>query len=145
MNARARVVLLSQSTFPILVCLVIVAVIFTITPEALDHSPVAFETRGLVHHIWHYGLLIGSLAALGGALTTDRRGLTIELVGLVLVVIALAFNLTTLIADSVGPDSEPLRGVGIALRAGAMLQLVVRVWILVVRPTASIEVGRTDA
>ncbi len=138
MSHRVRsVLLLGQSTLPILVCLVLVAVVFTISPKALDHAPVAFETRGVIHHVWHYTLLGGSLLALFGALTLHKRGLMVELVGLILVVAALALNLTALLAGD-----EPVRGVGLALRAGAMLQLAVRIWILVVRPTAEIQVGR---
>ncbi len=139
-NPRVRLVVLGQSTLPILVCLVVVAVVFTVAPATLDHAPVAFETRGAMHHVWHYGLLAGSLLALFGALSTHQRGLMLELVGLIVVVAALALNLTALVFASA--DGEPVGGIDLALRVGAMLQLGVRIWILVVRPHAEIQVAR---
>lgn len=142
MSPRARLVLLGQSTLPILAALFVIAVTFTITPATLDHSPVAFETRGLVHHGFHYGLLAGALLGLAGALTTNKRGNWLELVGLILVTAAIVMNLTALIADSTHPDGEALSGVGLALRVGAIVQLGVRIWILVTRPTAEINVAR---
>ncbi len=125
---------------PLAACLVLVSFIFTVSPQALDHSPVAFETRGLWHHVWHYALLAGAILALVGSLSRHPRALTAELAGLILVEAAVALNTTAL-----STADQAIPGVGIALRVAVMIQVGLRIWILIARPIAVIEVGRTDA
>ncbi len=142
MNPRIRAALLRQSPLPILVTLLAVSIVFTLSPEALSHSPVSFETRGIIHHVWHYTLLGGTLLGLLGAVIVDRRSM--ELVGLILVEAALALNLIAIVTfeiTGVGPG-DAASGLGIALRVGVMAQIATSIWILTTEPLLELPVTR---
>ncbi len=142
MNPRIRAALLRQSPLPILVTLLAVAIVFTLSPEALSHSPVSFETRGIIHHVWHYTLLGGTLLGLIGAVIVDRRSM--ELVGLILVEAALALNLIAIVTfeiTGVGPG-DAASGLGVALRVGVMAQIATSIWILTTEPLLELPVTR---
>lgn len=138
---RLRIILLRQGSLPVVACLFIVAVIFAVFPDALNHTATSFETRSILHHVWHYLLLIGAGAAVVGAFMTDRRrGLFAEQLGLIGVECALVMNT---IAISL-TDTETTTGIGIALRVAAIIQIGVRIWILATRPTFELP-AVTDA
>ncbi len=160
-----RAVLLLNPTLPIVLSLLFVSVVFTIWPEALDHSPISFERRGIVHHVWHYSLLAGSLLALVGMFATFRRRLQLELAGTFLLVGSLTINLIAMVnelepaetflpvgaftinliamVDESGhPVGDPPSGLGMAIRAGVILMLAIRTYILIAEPT--IEISATE-
>lgn len=123
-----RTALLHPFQLPVCVCLFVVAIVFTIFPEALEHSPVSFETRGVLHHIWHYALLFGALLVLIGLflptpaadigplrvkfrsrvevinaavrkLPWRPNPLNVEFAGLVLLALCIALNLVALVVN----------------------------------------------
>ncbi len=138
-NMRA-VILLYGVELPIIASLFVVSLVFTVWPGALEHSPISFEERGLVHHIWHYGLMAGSGAVLVGMLWNNRKRLKVELMGTVLLIGALGMNLLAVVTDD-GPDTPS--GIGIAFRVGAELGLVLRAWIIVSEPIVSMSTHTT--
>lgn len=141
-----RVLLLHPFQLPLSVCLFAVAVVFTVFPQALEHSPVSFETRGIIHHAFHYALLLGGGCSVIGLFMCGRAALQVELGGLTLLLAALALNLTALIAGELTHDAavDPLSGLGAALRVGVMLGIAVRMYIVLAQPTVELP-GRTDA
>lgn len=130
------VILLQPFQLSLALALAAVSVVFTIWPQVLDHSPVSFERRGIVHHVWHYMLLAGSLVTLGGMFSAGRRRLRVELVGLCLLVGALGVNLVAVIAD---PHASNVSGLGVALRSAAILGLSVRAFIVATEPTVNLR------
>lgn len=131
-----RAVLLLNPTLPIVVTILVVSVVFTIWPEALNHSPISFERRGIVHHIWHYTLLVGALAALVGMFGTFARRLELELAGTILLAGALMINLIAQFGQGLDPsqDDEVPSGLGMALRFGVIAIFALRMYVLVARP-----------
>lgn len=137
------VLLLHPFELPLAICLVGVAMVFTIWPEALLHSAISFETRGIIHHIgFHYPLLFGALAVVIGLVKAPPRGLAIEFGGILLLLVALMLNLTALIAAELDPRHADPSGLGIALRAGVMLGFMVRAYIILRRATVVMPVSR---
>lgn len=133
------VLLLLPFEFAFAVALWFVSVVFTIWPEALEHAPVSFEQRGFIHHVWHYALLAGSIMLLWGMFSAGRRRLQVELVGLFLVLGCLGVNLTAVIADAVTTHDAPdVAGLGIGLRAGFILGLLIRTYIVIREPTVDL-------
>lgn len=140
-----RVALLHPFEFPTVLCLLLLTIVFTVSPGTLEHSPVSFETRGIVHHVWHYTLLFGSVFAFAG-LVIERRvgsievGLILELIGITLLLAALAMNFTALaLGDEEGPV---LSGLGAAVRVGVMAGFATRMWIIAARPTVTMRASR---
>lgn len=131
------VLLLNPFQLPLVVGLLLVAVVFTIWPQALDHSPVSFEKRGLVHHVWHYTLLLGSALTLVGMLAAARWRLKAEFVGLVSLIVVAALNMIAL-TSAEGPTS----GFDLALRAAVIVGLSVRAVIVVTEPTVDVSAER---
>lgn len=138
------VVLLRPMQFPLVVALLAVSVVFTIWPDALQHTPITFETQGLIHHIWHYSLLVGSVLCLVGMLWTNPRWqLPVELSGLCLLMGALMVNLIALsslassLSESPSGGDEP-SGLGLALRVGVILGLAIRAYIIVSEPNVTV-------
>lgn len=120
---------------PVVLSLFMVAVVFTVSPRALDHTAISFETRGIIHHLFfHYALLLGSGAALAGMLLTRGRAWLLELVGLALVEVAMLLNFIATIADDLATAGAPANGLSLALRAGVLLGLLVRVWMILTLP-----------
>lgn len=78
------IILLTPFEFVVASLLWLLAVVFTIWPAALEHAPVSFEQRGVVHHVWHFALLAGSSLLLTGLFYAGARRLQVELVGLFL-------------------------------------------------------------
>jgi membrane-associated HD superfamily phosphohydrolase len=138
------VVLLQPFQLSLVLALWIVSVIFTVWPQALEHSAISFEQRGIVHHVWHYTLLAASATTLVGMFSAGRRRLQVELIGLCLLVGALGMNLTATVADALSTPTEDasLSGIGVATRVAAILGLALRAVIVATEPT--VELHRDD-
>ncbi len=128
--------LLYPLQFPLVLALFLVSAVFTAWPEALEHSPISFETRGFVHHIWHYTLLVGAALVLVGMLWNNRRRLQVELSGLFLLIGAMGMNFLA-VATASGPEAP--NGLTIAVRFGVIAGLVLRAWIIISEPV--VEIG----
>lgn len=138
-------VLANPFEFPIALTLFLVAVVFTLFPEVLEHTAISFEQRGVIHH-WgfHYPLLFGSAAMVAGLLMHPPPGFIMEFAGLVLVFLALMLNLTAMLADELAGGEPDASGLGIAIRAALMIGIATRAWIIVKRPTITVA-ARRDA
>lgn len=134
------VALLHPFQLPLVFALAVLSVVFTVAPETLNHTPISFETRGVVHHIWHYYILLpGALLATVGMFVTHRRRLQVELSGLSLLAGALAMNLVAVIAEAVNtPAEEASSGLGMALRAAVVVGLLARAYTVAREPTVAI-------
>jgi len=139
MRPVRHVMLLYPFQLPLSLALLSVAVVFTVFPEMLEHSPVSFETRGIIHHLFHYALLVGSALMLAGLFATHRWHIKAELIGLVLVFSAIALNLVAILSDEFSTgDGDPLSGMTVAIRSAILGGLVVRMWIVTVQPEISL-------
>ena len=109
----------------VFVCL---GVIFTFSPELLEHSPVGFERRGAVHHIWHYTILMGGTALLLGIGMRDRLLERIGLIGCGLPVVLNLIALMTADHESLthGAPNPELSGMDVALRVIVIAMIVAR-------------------
>lgn len=136
-NPRS-VVLLQPFQLTLVLTLVAVSVVFTIWPEFLDHAPVSFERRGIVHHIHHYMLLAGATLTAVGMVSAGSRRLRTELVGLCLLIGALGVNLVAEVAHAAGAD-QAASGLDIALRVAAVVGLTLRAYIVATEPTVSLR------
>lgn len=145
MRSPRSVLLFHPFHLPIHFSLFIVSIIFTLWPESLEHAPVAFETRGVIHHAWHYGLLLGSGLTVLGLFQAGRRRLKVELIGLVLVFVALTMNLIALAFHATDEGGEPLNGLQVAVRLGVITGVLVRVYILAAEPVLAVPpTGQDD-
>ncbi len=133
------VALLHPFQLPLVLGLVVLATVFTVWPAALSHVPISFETRGIVHHIWHYTMFAGALLATYGMVAISRRRLQIELAGLALVIGALAMNLVARISEwAIGPEDEAPNGLGLMLRIVVIVGLLVRAYTIAREPTVQV-------
>lgn len=132
------VLLLNPFQLPLVVGLLTAAVVFTFWPAALDHAPVSFERRGVVHHIWHYALLAGAATTLAGMLSAGTRRLRTELVGLCVLIGAMGINLLAVIADAVAAG-QAVSGFTVAVRASVIVGLLARAYIVTVEPTVDLR------
>lgn len=105
------------------VALTVISLVFTISPEALEHAPVGFEIRGPIHHGFHFTLLGGSVAMLFGLVLARAR---LEMVGLILVTGAISMNLIALLTD---PQSAT-EGLPVALRVAVLTGVVGRLYLI---------------
>lgn len=139
-----RSVLLLNPVVPLVVSVFLIAVVFTIWPEALEHAPISFERRGVIHHIWHYSLLGGSILALYGMFSANLRRLQFEFVGLLMLTTALAMNLVAQVAtlidegSAAGGEAAGVTGLGLALRAGVIVTLALRTAVLYFEPIVQV-------
>ncbi len=140
MRDRRAVLLLYPFQFPLVLSLFMVAVVFTIWPEALEHSPISFEERSAVHHVWLYTLLAGASLVLLGMLWDNRRRLHVELSGVFLLIGATGMNLLA-VGTEEGPDAP--NGLSIAYRAGILVGLAIRAWIIVSEPVVPLGTATT--
>lgn len=140
------VALLNPYQLPIVTSLLVVSLVFTFWPEVLEHSPLSFETLGIVHHLWHYALLLGSALTLYGMLSVRRRRLKAELIGLITLIGCLAINVTAMVADALGdaPNDASLTGLGLAVRVGILLGFLVRAYIVATEPTVDLRETTTS-
>jgi hypothetical protein len=131
---------------PLTLALFAVSVVFTVWPAALQHSPIGgFETQGPVHHIWHYVLMLGALLILVGMFWANTRRLTVELIGLSVLVGALMMNLIAVVALALDPGSgEEPSGLGMTIRVGVVLGLTVRAYIIVTEPVVTLSAPKVD-
>lgn len=134
------VILLYGVELPIIASLFVVSLVFTVWPGALEHSPISFEERGLVHHVWHYTLLAGASLVLLGMLWNNRKRLKVELMGTVLLIGATGMNLLA-VGTEEGPDAP--NGLSIAYRAGILVGLALRAWIIVSEPVVPLGTATT--
>jgi hypothetical protein len=138
-----RVILLHPFELPLAVCLLAIAVVFTAFPDVLEHSPINFEARGIVHHAWHYALLLGGALTVIGLFAIGPRCLGVELAGLTLLLMCIALNFTALIAGEIdGSGRDALSGMDAALRVAAIVAIGVRMWIIATRPTVTMTASR---
>ncbi len=136
------VALLRPVQFPLVVALLIVAIVFAVWPDALQHSPITFETQGVIHHVWHWSLLGGSMLCLVGMFWTNPRWqLPVELAGLILIMGVLTVNLIALIslALSASPNGDEPSGLGLALRIGVILGFAIRAYVIVAEPVMTVK------
>ncbi len=135
------VMVLGPFQLPLILALGVVSVVFTIWPDALQHSAISFETRGILHHVWHYSLLVGSVLTLTGMFWTDNRRLRVELSGLFILMGSVMMNLIALVASAAaGNDEEAISsGLGMALRFGVLLGLAFRAFVIVSAPTVTVK------
>lgn len=134
------VLILLPFYLPLILSIFGVSVVFTIWPDALEHSPISFEAKGVLHHVWHYSLMLGSLLVLVGLFWASLRRLTAELAGLFVLMGGLTMNLLAVVALTLNPaGAEEPAGLGMALRAGVIISLAVRAYIIVFEPTVSIK------
>lgn len=103
--------------------LVIVGIIFTAFPAALEHAPIGFENRGILHHSFHYGLLVGAVLAFVGLIWSAPRT---EMVGLILVAGAIAINLVAL-----GTSGDE-NGIAYTFRGAALVGILLRLYLIAV-------------
>lgn len=143
-----RSVFLLNPVVPLVVSVFLIAVTFTIWPTALEHAPISFERRGVIHHIWHYALLGGSILALYGMFSANLRRLQFEFVGLLMLTTALSMNLVAQIALFLDAGSsavaEGVTGLGLGLRAGVIATLALRAWVLFSEPVVQVGTEPID-
>ena len=154
MKRVREVLLLHNFQLPVVACLLAVSIAFVVFPEALDHTALSFEKDesgdpGVIHHVWHYTMMVGSLLALVGLLARGWRSswaLRMELAGLILLIGMLTVNLIASIDTGLDPTiKSAITGLGLALRVGVILGLAVRAYILLDRPVVEIRrAGRQD-
>lgn len=133
------VLLLNPLQLPVVVALLTVSVVFTIWPEVLEHSPVSFEQRGIIHHFWHYTLLTGAASTLFGMMSAGPRRLKAELVGLCLLIGALGINLTSAVAAALATHPPEVSGLVVAMESALIAGLSVRAYIVTVEPTVDLH------
>lgn len=139
--SRKQAVLLNPYQFPIVVTLAIVSIVFTIWPEALEHSPIAFEERGVVHHIWHYSLMAATLICLYGMMSRKPWKLFAEMIGLSLIAAVLALNFVAQVAAGWG-DFGQVNGLQLAVRSGLISGFLIRIGIIIFEPTIELPTNR---
>lgn len=130
------VLLLSPYQLPVVTCLFAVTVVFTFWPEALEHTPLSFEARGAIHHVWHYAALAASLLTLVGMFSAQRWRLKAELIGLIGLIGVVGVNLVAFVAAS---TVETPNGLDLAFRLGILLGFTVRAVTLVREPTVDLR------
>lgn len=133
------VLLLNPYQLCIVGALFVVAVVFTIWPETLEHAPISFERNGVIHHVWHYALLASTGAVLWGMFSSSERRLRIELAGVFILAGCVGLNLTAIVFDAVERHGTDVAGFGIGIRAGLLAALLVRAWSLVREPLVDIS------
>lgn len=110
----------ARATLSLGVIFTLLGTAFTVSPEFLEHSPVGFEQRGVIHHTFHYLILLGGFTLVTGVLFRDRL---LETVGLWGCVLPVALNLTALLTAG---DLRDESGVDIALRLVVIFALADR-------------------
>ena len=141
--SRREYVLLYAPIFVIGVCFVILGTLYTIFPELLEHTPVSFETRGPIHHLWHYLLLLGGFGLVIGIwirhLQTENWALWI-CGGVVML------NFVALIAEDIANNSTvELSGMDAAARIVVLLTVVLRLYAInVANPKIARELSGSE-
>jgi hypothetical protein len=124
--------------------LTLLAVIFTVFPEALEHSPVSFETRGWIHHAWHYLLLLAASLTLVSHIRSDPWTARTRLLGLLGLVLALTLNLIAEISADLSNPALRAGGLDIGLRVAAISFLIIRIRMIVNPPTVNVTMDRSS-
>jgi hypothetical protein len=151
MSRRLRdELLLHPYELPFVLGVLVVAIVFTAFPDLLEHTAVGFETRGAVHHLWHHSLTAGAALNLAGRwpwivrwvgrivafcgrkLADSDVGLTMQGIGLTLLLGCLALNLSAL------ASAGQLGGLAMAIRLALMTGIAVRLFIIIRRPTVDV-------
>lgn len=136
-----RAVLLTNPTVIIAVGLFFLAVTFTIWPRVLEHAPISFEKLGVIHHIWHYSLLGGSVLTIYGAFSASIYRLQYELIGWLILLNALVMNLVAQLDlfFNAGPLAvhEGVTGLGLGIRGILIALVLLRMFVLYFEPKVS--------
>lgn len=99
----------------------VLGTVFTLSPEFLSHSPVGFESRGFVHHVFfHYMIWLGGAALVLGISSRDS---VFEVLGLVGCLIPTTLNLAAILSAE---DIENTSGFDIALRVVVIAFVIAR-------------------
>lgn len=126
--SRREYLFLHAPLFCLGVVFVTLGTVFTVFPQALEHSPVSFETRGPIHHIWHYAVLMGGLAL---TLGLWFRHIRTEIAGLWACGLVVILNLIALVAEDIAtPDRPPLSGIDAAARIAILSAIAARLYVL---------------
>jgi hypothetical protein len=135
--------------------ILLVSIVFTLWPDLLEHSPIMFETRGLIHHAWHYALMLGATLTLIGEFWASRRALAVELLGVSMLTSAVAMNLAAMVTAALaaeqhighfeGGSTGAPSGFGMALRAGVVAMYLIRSWVLIYQPQVRVRVTDTES
>lgn len=108
-----------------------VSIVFWVTPDALEHTAVAFETRGILHHVWHGVLTAASALILMGLMWSYNKWIVkfkVRLLGLLGLFATLLMNLTSAVFDSVTTSGDDmLGGIDFALRVAVITFLTIRI------------------
>lgn len=136
------VLLLHPLQMPLVVSLLLISIVFTVWPQALEHDPIGFEQRGWIHHVWHYTLLAGSGVTLWGMLSAGRQRLKVELMGLSLLTGMLGMNLVAVTTEAQSGNSE-ISGLYLAFAASGIVGLLVRAYTLATEPTVDLPTVET--
>jgi hypothetical protein len=137
-------VLLHPAEVSLTLSLLTVSLVFTAFPGFLEHSPVAFETRGLVHHAWHYTLLAGSATALAGLLLFDHAwARSMRLYGLLALVLVVLLNLIAAVTEDLTRPGVSTGGLDLALRVSTIGFLSLRIRTIVRPPIVELSTRDT--
>lgn len=154
LKSPRTVIAMNPGTVCISASILLVAIVFTLWPDALEHSPIMFETRGAIHHVWHYALMLGAVLTLVGEFWASRRALVVELIGVSILTSAVAMNLAAMVAAALAAEQHvghfeggsmgAPSGFGMALRAGVVAMFIIRSWVLVYQPQVRVHVTDTE-
>ncbi len=133
------VMVLAPFQLPLILALGVVSIVFTIWPDALQHTAISFETRGVLHHIWHYSLLFGSVLTVVGMFWTDARRLRVELSGLFILMGSVMMNVIAQVASAAVGGEDGASGLGMALRFGILVGMASRAFVIVAAPVVSVK------
>ena len=138
--------LLHPYQFPMALVLAGLSIVFAIWPDALEHAPIAFEQRGVIHHVWHYTLLVSSFVTLYGMLSKSRRKIQFELAGLLGLSVVVALNTIALTFDAASTPPGVESGLALALRYAIFVGFLTRMYTMVWQPTihVSLETSPRD-
>lgn len=141
--SRREYVILYAPVFVIGVCFVILGTLFTVFPPLLNHSPVSFENRGPIHHLWHYLLLVGGFGLMLGIW---YRHLQTENWALWVCAGVVTLNFVALIAKDIATQSTAgLSGMDAAARVVLLLTLGIRLFAInVLNPRIARELSGSE-
>lgn len=147
MSRLRTIALVWPAELCLVLSLLLTSVVFTVFPEALEHTPISFETRGIIHHAWHYLILASSASAAAGLMAMGNGGQKhalhwaprARLMGLIGIMVSLLLNLIAVVSDDLS-GGPPAGGLDLALRAAVVVFLGIRVYQIVRPPELQVVV-----